>query len=676
VRRFSRVVASAAVVAPLATPVLGAQTPARRAVSVSDLYRLHDVRDPQLSPDGRWVAYTVTTVDSAKDRSTTHVWMTSWDGATTLQATTSAESEHTPHWSPDNRYLAFLSARGGARSAQVWLLDRRGGEAMQLTDVKQSISDFAWSPDGTRLVLVAHDADSSEADSGTPPKPIVIDRYHFKNDEDGYLGARHQHLYLFDIATRTLSPLTTGPYDDDDPAWSPDGRRIAFQGHRGADPDRDGNTDIFVIDARPGATPTQLTTFGGPDEGPLAWSPDGRLIAYLQGSEPKYSAYSMNRLAIVPAAGGPARVVSPALDREVVDPAWSPDGASIVVMVVDDRARYLARVRVADGTVARIIDGPRVVRALSQDARGALAVLASTPTQPAEVFAVDGDSLRRLSHANDAWLATVQLATTEGITARSRDGTIVNGLLVKPAGFVAGRRYPTLLRIHGGPNGQDQYEFNLERELFAANGYVVVTANYRGSSGRGERYGTSIFADWGHKEVEDLLAIVDRAVALGVADPGRLGIGGWSYGAILTDYTIASDRRFKAATSGAGSALQLAMYGVDEYIVQYDQELGPPWKSEALWVKLSYPFFHADRIATPTLFLGGDKDFNVPLVGSEQMYQALRGVGVATQLVIYPGQHHGISRPSFQRDRLERYLAWYARYLNGGTNTTATGAAP
>ena len=220
-----------------------------------------------------------------------------------------------------------------------------------------------------------------------------------------------------------------------------------------------------------------------------------------------------------------------------------------------------------------------------------------------------------------------------------------------------------LLRIHGGPSGQDQHSFSFERELLAANGYLVLNVNYRGSNGRGEAYQRAIYADWGNKEVVDLLAGVDYVVASGIADPDRLGIGGWSYGGILTDYTTATTTRFKAAISGAGSALQSSMYGVDEYVYQYDTELGPPWKSQDLWIKLSYPFYHADRITTPTLYMGGDKDFNVPVVGGEQMYQALRTLNVPTQLIIYPDQHHGLTRPSFNYDRLSRYVAWYDKFL-------------
>ena len=667
----------ALLVTPLATSIatpLAAQSTARRSVTASDVYRIRQVNDPQLSSDGKWVAYTVSSVDSAKDRNVSHIWMTSWDGTHTIQATTSTQSESTPRWSPDGRYLSFLSARGGADDDQLWLMDRRGGEAEMVTHVKGGISEYAWSPDGKRAVFLITDPDSSEGDSTRSPKPIVIDRYRFKSDGGGYLDNLHDHLYLFDLETKKVEQLTSGAFDDESPAWSPDGRQIAFVSARGPDPDRTRNTDVFVIDARPGAVPRQLTTYEGPDDGELSWSPDGKHIAYLQGSESKYSAYSMRYLAVVPASGGASRMLSAALDRSIASPLWSADGSSIYIVVADDRVRYLARVPADGGRVEPVLEGKRVLSSPSSNASGAMVLLSTTPTRPPEVFAVDGDTLRQLSHQNDSWLAELQLATTEGITARGKDGTVVNGLLVKPASYTKDRRYPAILWIHGGPNSQDQYEFRIERELFAAHGYVVVTANYRGSTGRGDAYSKSIFADWGNREVRDLLAITDQVVAMGIADPNRLGIGGWSYGAILTNYTIARDQRFKAAVSGAGSSMQLGMYGVDQYVAQYDSELGQPWKSQSSWIKVSYPFFHADRITTPTLFMGGDRDFNVPIVGGEQMYQALRSIGVETRLVIYPDQHHAIRRPTFQVDRLQRYLAWYDNHLGATESAAARGA--
>ena len=650
-------------------PALGAQAPAPpaslRPFSLDDLSRVRDVREPQISPDGAWVAYTVSTSDTAEDRSTSAVWMASWDGSRNVRLTTSKSGEHTPRWSPDGRWLAFLSSRDDDHT-QLWLLDRLGGEGRKATTLPSDVDDYVWAPDGRRIALVAEDADTAKPK--TPP-PIVIDRFQFKQDESGYLGRQRRHLYVLDVESGKTAMLTSGDYDELLPAWSPDGKSLAFVSKRRPDFDRDSNWDLYVIAAGGGgAAPRQLTTFEGPDNDPdtesrPAWSPDGHSLAYLQGGPLKLLYYAVQKLAVVPGAGGAPHILTAALDRNVASPVWSGDGSSITFLLEDDRAVGLARVPAAGGAIERLVSGPRVVSAFTAGANGKLAVLVSTPLAPAEVFALDGSTLRPLSRQNDEWLARVTLGGVEPITFKSRDGTAVNGFAVKPPDFVPGKRYPTILRIHGGPVSQYQNEFDSQLQTLAGHGYLVVVANPRGSSGRGERFSTAIFADWGNKDAQDVLAAVDYAVAQGLADPARLGVGGWSYGGILTNYVIAQDQRFKAAVSGASIANVLAGYGTDQYVREYEVELGVPWKTAGTWVRLSFPFLHADRITTPTLFLCGDKDFNVPLLNSEQMYQALRSLGVETQLVIYPGQHHGINKPSYRRDRLERYLAWYDKYL-------------
>ncbi len=659
---------------------------ARRPLGAEDFYRTLEISEPTLSPDGAWVAYIVTSNDRADDAPRSALWMASWDGRQTLALSNPARGTHAPRWSPDGRYLAFLRAPIGSEQTQLMLLDLRGGEPRAVYETKDDIGAYAWAPDGKRLVLAILHA----PDEGKSPKPIVIDALHFKQDEDGYLAAgARRHLELFDLASESLAPLTNdASFSEDQPVWSPDGGRIAFVRTHGPGVDDDGREEIDVIAAQAGATPTRIATPYAPNNQKLAWTPDGSQMAYLIGREPKYNAYMQDRLAIAPvlpvtpgapAAPGRSRSLTDALDRAVMSYAFASDGASITAAIEDDASVYPVRIDLKSGAIVKLAGGGPFVVSDITSGGGHTALLYSDDRSPTEVFALEPDrtpALRKLTTHNDALLAELAIGATEDLSFESRDGTEIHGLAVLPPGFVPGRRYPTLLWIHGGPNGQDEHSFAFDdyqfrRQLLAAAGYVVIGVNYRGSSGRGSRFAQAIFADWGHKEVEDLLAGVDAVVARGIADPNRLGIGGWSYGGLLTDYTIASDRRFKAAASGAGSANQISMYGMDQYVLQYNAELGPPWQHPDLWLKVSYPFFHADRIHTPTLFMGGDKDFNVPIAGGEQLYEALRTLGVPTQLVVYPGEFHEFKRPSFLVDRLQRVTAWFNEYLTAPRTVSA-----
>lgn len=659
----------------LAACVSGVSAQDLSPFSPSDPEALRVVRDPRISPEGDWVAYVVRTSDLKKDRGNSDIWMVSWDGAQTLQLThTEKEGESSPRWSPDGRYLSFLVSRGDEDAkSQVWLLERRGGEARQLTELPGGVEDYEWSPDSRRLALIAADPDPEEEgkkqaekdDAPKTPKPIVIDRYQFKRDRVGYLRHLRSHLYVFDVGARTAELLTPGDFDESSPAWSPAGKEIAFVSKRGEDPDRHDNSDIFLIEAKKGAEARQLTRHEGADGsfgGAPAWSPDGTWIAYLRGGPPRWSFYDGPDLAIISAAGGEPRVVTEDLDRDVYRPAWAADGGSLLMLLEDDRNQYLARVSAGGGPVERL-SAPGAAVDGFHTSGGRVALLMTTPEAPAEIFAFERATPRPLSNQNEERLAGLLLGSVSGIEFESADGTKVHGIVTKPPGFEAGQRYPTILLIHGGPTAQNGFEFDATAQVLAGAGYLVVRPNYRGSSGRGREFSRAIFADWGNLEVQDVLAAADHVVEAGLADPERLGIGGWSYGGMTTNYTIAKDTRFKAAVSGASIANVLTGYGTDQYIRQYENELGKPWEEIDKYFNVSHPFLHADRIVTPTLFMCGEKDFNVPLINSEQMYQALRSLGIETRLVIYPGQYHGLGKPSYRKDRHERYIAWFDRFL-------------
>ena len=641
-----------------------AQNTTKRPMRPSDVYLLKNVDDPQPSPDGKWVAYTISTVDTIKDKRNSDVWMISLDGQQTVQLTNTEESESTPRWSPNGKYISFVSARNGEKNAQIWLLDTRGGEAKKISTMKGDLDEYVWSPDGKRIAMSIKDQDFSDTAKSKTRMPFVMDRYHFKQDVEGYIENRHTHLYVLDIDTKKTDTLTTGRFDEESPAWSPDGKQLAFVSNRSPDPDKNENLDIWIMDASSGSAIKQLTTWVGADRRPQ-WSPDGKFIAYTSSSSNlNFTMYGQNTVSLVPATGGVARSLAASLDRPVTDILWTKDGQYLNFLVADDRKQYIAKLNIASSKIEMVTGGERSFSNIERSpGMDVLITTMSEPQMPTEIYVVENNTIRRLTHVQDSFVNAIQFARVEGFTSVSKDGTKVSNILYRPSTVLPGQKLPTIFFIHGGPVGQDDYKFDLSRQMLAAGGYAVAAVNYRGSSGRGLEFIKAIYADWGNKEVTDILGAADYLVEKAIADENKIGIGGWSYGGILTNYSVATDGRFKAAASGAGSSLQFSMYGADQYVSQYETELGSPWKNPKKWMDLSYPFFNADKIKTPTLFMAGEKDFNVPAVGSEQMYQALKSLGVPAQLVIYPGQFHGITKPSYLVDRFERYLKWFGTYL-------------
>jgi dipeptidyl aminopeptidase/acylaminoacyl peptidase len=679
------------------TPLLFAQQPAPtpRPITVDDYFRIREVHDPQLSPDAQSVAYVVKTAILKTDKNEERIWMVPRSGGDAIALTAEGVSSSHPRWSPDGKSIAFLSERNDGQT-QVWLLSLRGGEAQRLTETPQDVKDFAWSPNGRRIVLVLRDASLEELEAANEakenegevpakakkktPKPYVIDRLQFKLDEVGYLDRRRTHLFVLDLAAKSLTQITSGDYDDSEPAWSPDGKLLAFTSNRSKpDPDLTYNSDIWVVSAdhvarSAGASPndkgaplTQVTTNPGADTTP-AWSPDGKWLTYVTQLDAKLFDYATKHIAVSPAAGGEAKVLTLAFDRVSITPRFSPDGKSIYFIADDDGTQNLCRVPVVGGEITRPVGGRLMVNDYSLAPTGDLVAQIATIDRPDELFAISASAsdgkLTQIAHTNDAFMSQLKLSHGEYVHFKSKDGTIISGYLYKPLDFVPGKKYPTILRPHGGPVWAYYAEFAHLPQLLAANGYLVLFPNPRGSTGYGEKHAKAIYANWGNKDFQDDMAMVDYAIEQGIADPDKLGVGGWSYGGISTDFIITQTKRFKAAISGAGSALFISSYGHDQYQRDYETELGHPWENKAAWEKVS-PFYGVANITTPALFMGGDIDWNVPILGGEQMFQALKRLGRITELVVYPGEYHEFKTPSHIKDRLERYLAWYAHYVKG-----------
>lgn len=645
------------------------ETSSKRNITIDDYFKIKNVGSPQISPAGKWVAYTVRETDIKKDKGETRLWMVSMAGGDPIPMTAKGSSASSPRWSPDGKYLSFLSSRNNGKT-QVWTLDRRGGEAQQITKIKQGVSGYEWSPDGKKLLLILRDPKPEDLEKDEKkkkkPKPWVIDRLQFKRDNIGYLERYRNHLYVFTPGDSVPVQITSGDYDDSSPAWSPDGKLIAFVSNRTKEPDSNSNSDIWIVSASSpdkGKTLLQVTKNPGSDSSP-AWSPDGKTIAYVTVTEPDKMWYATNNLAIVSSDGGNTKILADDLDRNVRSPKFSHDGKSIYFLLEDSAELNLARISPTGKNLTRLISGNQRVSGLNLNKNGQMITLITNPTLPTEVFAFENKKLRQLTQVNKELLRKLNFAEVENFQCQSKDGTEVEGFIYKPPGFDSKFKYPTLLRNHGGPVSQYDFGFRFDAQLFAANGYVVVLMNPRGSSGYGQDFSMALWADWGNKDFEDVMAGVDYAIEKGYADPERLGVGGWSYGGILTNYVITKTDRFKGAITGASEVLYRSNYGHDHYQRDWIKELGLPWKNAEAWERIS-PFNDVENIVTPTLIMCGEKDWNVPVLNSEQLYQALRQLGRTTKLVIYPGQHHGIRLPSFQKDRYERYLAWYDKYVKG-----------
>ncbi len=556
------------------------------------------------------------------------------------------------------------------------------------------------------------------------PVPAVITRLQFKADGQGYIGVRPRHLFIVEIPPGPAEPvparrLTGSEFSDGAPRWSPSGDWIAFSSKRSRNPDTNDNVDIWLVPPA-GGEPIQVTTSPGQDGTPR-WSPTGTHVAYRHVPEdpPVYANATLRIVAVggadpatgLPAIGAPVDLTG-ALDRPVAAPAvWAADGASVYTLLEDRGMVSLIRVSTGlersdqrrrrgrraptppAGTTAAIIAGPRAVSsfALLPDETEVVAVISHADSPP-EIYAAAVEPrpgavpltdpaghvqpraippaalVRNLTSINRDWADAVLFSDAEPLRFNSTDEKMIEGWLLRPPGYQEGLRYPLIVRIHGGPVAQFNWGFSFERQWLAGQGYAVLYMNPRGSSGYGQEFALSLWADWGGPDLEDILAGVDHLVLRGIADPERLGVGGWSYGGILTNYLITRSDRFQAAIAGASEADYFACYGVDDLQGWWENELGLPYEPEArARYEAMSPIYDIQRVVTPTLFLVGENDWRVPAAQSEQIYAQLRrrmvDGGPLTGLIVYPGESHGISRPSFVIDRWRRYRAWYDLHL-------------
>ena len=642
-----------------------------------DLTRVLFVTDPQLSPDGRRIAFVVTSLSDERDEYLSNIWVVDAAGGAPRRFTAGPRRDTEPRWSPDGTRLAFLSERALKDKLQLYVMPADGGEPTKLTALENGVGGVAWSPDGSRLAFVSPVGGQREPESeeekrkSRPARVITSVKYRFNGE--GFVYDRRPHVFVASTDGSAPLQLTDGDFIDADPVWSPEGESIVFASARHAERDDDDASDLWRVLAKGGA-PQRLTETSGPVMLP-AFSPDGRSIAYF--TRPGRNAYGRNvELFVVPAGGGAAACLTSALDRSCgplhVRPLWLPDGRSVVVAAEDRGDVGLWRVAISSSEPpARIVGGERALNGFSASADGRmLAFAASSPVAPAEVFAcrADGSDERRLTELNRAWTETVALSTPERFRF-TRASFELDVWVMRPAGFVAGRRYPTLLNVHGGPHAQYGHNFFDEFQVYAGAGYAVVYTNPRGSQGYGEAFAQAVVGDWGGGDYADVMAALDEAlVRHPFIDPERLGVLGGSYGGFLTSWTVGHTTRFKAACSERAVNCQYTMFGTSDIGSSFNVvELGGPlpWEDMARYIERS-PLTYAKDIVTPLLIIHSEDDLRCPIEQGEQLFVALKKLRREVRFVRFPGENHEMSRSGRPRHRLERFrhiLDWFAAHL-------------
>jgi len=638
--------------APAATADTDDSIYPKRLAEIADRERIRYPGRPAISPDGKLIAF-------SEDGT---IYVVSEEHDEPQAISTSSSSAWSPRWSADGKKLYFLSDRGDV--SQLWVLPIDGfGEAMQLTSLEQGVSSTNLSPDESQVLLAFSDNDlrTESLEEGAPPPPIVVTRRQFKQDAgQGYITAGStNHLFRYDIEAATLTQITSGEYEEGDANWSPDSKSIVFVSNREDEPDASYRTDIWllVLDDD-NDEPIQLTDNENSKYSP-AFSPDGNLVAWLTAGD---GVYSVPHIAVMPATGGTPRILTASHDRWISAFEFSSNGKWIYFNFDNAGSTHLSRVRVSDGRVEKTLEGNVNVTAFDVGPASTLALHMNEKFGTTDVHRLQGRSLTKLTDLNTEYFAEILVGNRSKVSFASEDGTMIEAFITTPPDYESGKSYPTILNIHGGPVGQFAWGYNFRAQFLAANGYVVVEPNPRGSSGFGEDFIRAIYQTWGITDYDDVIASIDYVVDQGIADPAKLAVTGYSYGGYLTNVVITQTDRFKAAASGAGHSLIEANFGHDMYQQWYMWELGPPWENREKYDRLS-PFLRAGNIETPTIFLGGRIDWNVPVLNAELMYQAMKVRNIDAELVVYPDAHHGGWPEEYEQDYLQRVIVWFDRYL-------------
>ncbi|HKW88002.1 MAG TPA: S9 family peptidase [Candidatus Acidoferrales bacterium] len=666
--------------------IAGSAQTSKRAIRFDDMIAMHRVSDPQISPDGKWVAYVVSTPDMQANHQVSDIWLVPASGGAERELTRGG-SDSRPRWSPDSRKIAFLSSRDGEQ--QLYEISLYGGESSRITFLSTGADNQLWSPDGKWLAFVSSvypdckddDCNKSrdEEVAKNPVKAHVAERLLYRH-WTAWADGKRSHLFVISVAgPSTPRDLTPGADYDVPPfnlgapeaiAFSPDSQELCFTANTDKDEALSTNGDLFTVPALGGAAPRRITTNKGDDWGPV-YSPDGKWIAFRSQMTPGYESDRW-QLMILNRNTGERVDLTSNFDRNVETYAWSPDSRTIYFQAEDRAEMPIFSISPSAGgkPVAVVADGFNAEFSLGADGKE-LVFSRSSLTYPAELFFAnsDGAGVKQITHQNSALVEQLDMPAAEPFWFDGAGGTKVEGLLVKPPHFDTSKKYPMLFLVHGGPQGawDDDWGYRWNPQVMASPGYVVVMVNPRGSTGYGQKFTDEIQGDWGGKVYEDLMMGVDYALAhYPFIDGTRLAEAGGSYGGYMTDWIATHTGRFRCLISHAGPYDLTSMYGSTEelWFVEHDLD-GTPWANSAMYAKWSPSTYAGElgKFRAPTLVIDGELDFRVPYTQDLEFFTALQRQGVPSKLVIFPDEGHWVLKPQNSKFWYQTFLGWLAKYL-------------